>query len=302
MRITEIEDAGLRERLLSEWDAEANGAMPDATVGSRELVHWRCSRGHRWTARLDVRVGLGRGCPVCAGQRVSPGENDLSTVCPELAARWDRERNAPLTPDQVTAGSHRTVWWLCEKGHSYEAPVYIAGRMGCPCCSGKRPIPGETDLASTHPALAAEWDGGKNVSPPESFTAGSSKKVWWLCSKGHSYEAKIYSRAAGTGCPYCTNKKVLRGFNDLATTDPELTREWCRELNGSLTPEKVTRGSAKKVWWRCDEGHVWQTAVFARTREAATGCPICSGRRKTVKTPQPRRHGSIADNTLEVRI
>ena len=45
----------------------------------------------------------------------------LSDV-PELAKEWDFEKNKPdLTPDKVTVGSNRSVWWRCDKGHSWEA-------------------------------------------------------------------------------------------------------------------------------------------------------------------------------------
>ena len=38
---------------------------------------------------------------------------------PELLVEWDLERNAPLTPDDVTFASHKKVWWCCRNGHSW---------------------------------------------------------------------------------------------------------------------------------------------------------------------------------------
>ena len=86
-------------------------------------------------------------------------------------------------------------------------------------------------------------------------------------------------RTRGTnGCPYCGNKKVLAGFNDLASIEPEIAAEWHPELNGALTPEMVTAGSNRKVWWLCPEGHVWRTAISNRTNaKKRTGCPVCAG-------------------------
>ena len=61
-------------------------------------------------------------------------------------------------------------------------------------------------------------------------------------------------RTRGTnGCPYCGNKKVLAGFNDLASIEPEIAAEWHPTLNGALTPEMVTAGSNRKVWWLCPD-------------------------------------------------
>ena len=42
--------------------------------------------------------------------------------------------------------------------------------------------------------------------------------------------------------PYCAGRKVLAGFNDLATLAPEVACQWHTTLNGSLTPDMVTAG------------------------------------------------------------
>ncbi|MFU2400132.1 MAG: zinc-ribbon domain-containing protein [Clostridiales bacterium] len=50
-----------------------------------------------------------------------------------LLAKWDIERNLPLTPDDVTFGSHKRVWWTCPNGHSWQAMVYTRSEgTGCP--------------------------------------------------------------------------------------------------------------------------------------------------------------------------
>ena len=136
----------------------------------------------------------------------------------------------------------------------------------------------KTALILSYPALCQEWDGVKNLSlTPETVTAGSHKAVWWRCPRGHVWQAAPYSRITGAGCPYCANRKILPGFNDLATTHPALCKEWDDTRNGDLTPRMLSFGSNKKVWWRCPLGHVWQAAVFSRTRTRASGCPVCKG-------------------------
>ena len=84
----------------------------------------------------------------------------------------------------------------------------------------------------------------------------------------------------GDGCPYCANRKVLPGFNDLATLDPAVAKEWHPTLNGALTPEMVTVGSHRKVWWQCTCGHVWKAAIYPRTGKQRCGCPVCAGKTK----------------------
>ena len=180
---------------------------------------------------------------------------------PKVAALWHPTRNGDLTPAQIMPHTHKRYWWQCAKGHAWQVspPALIMGG-GCPYCAGKRAIPGETDLVTLRPDLAAQWDRERNGAlTPERVSPGSTKNVWWLCTLGHSYQSRVYSRAGGTGCPYCAGRKVLPGFNDLASTHPHLVQEWHGALNKALTPQCVTKGSHKNVWWQCREGHCHHT-------------------------------------------
>ena len=82
--------------------------------------------------------------------------------------------------------------------------------------------------------------------------------------------------------PYCGDRKVLKGHNDLRTTHPEIAREWNKERNGDLRPTDVIANSNKRVWWKCEEGHEWSGLIANRARrgEADPGCPYCSGRKR----------------------
>lgn len=66
---------------------------------------------------------------------------------------------------------------------------------------------GYNDLLTVNPGLAKEWDYEKNVNlRPESFLANSHEKVWWICNKGHEWEATINNRKNGRGCPICSRR------------------------------------------------------------------------------------------------
>ena len=94
----------------------------------------------------------------------------------------------------------------------------------------------------------------------------SNRKAWWKCPLGHSYSAVISSRALrGSDCPYCAGSKALAGFNDLAAKAPDVAAQWHPTLNGNLTPEMVTPGSHRRVWWQCPLGHTWKAFVYSRT-------------------------------------
>lgn len=216
--------------------------------------------------------------------RLVKGKNDFATLFPNLAKEWHSTRNNALKPDDILPGSGKEVWWLCPKGHPYLMVVNHRTKRGyaCPYCSGHRVLQGINDLATTNPELAAEWNYEKNVNiTPHDITAGSNKKVWWLCKEGHTYEQSIFKRNnRGYSCPYCSGHKVLKGFNDLATVNPHLAKEWHPTKNNNLTQFDVTAGSGKKVWWMCPLGHEYQATIHDRNSDN-TQCPICNAKSQT---------------------
>ena len=135
----------------------------------------------------------------------------------------------------------------------------------------------------SNPEIAKEWNYEKNGNlKPEHFAANSHKKVWWKCSKGHEWQATIKDRNNGNGCPYCSSKIVLKGFNDLQTVNPALAKEWNYERNNGLSPADVMPNSDKKVWWICSKGHEWQALIG--NRHKGNGCPQCAReKRKSAK-------------------
>ena len=137
-------------------------------------------------------------------------------------------------------------------------------------------LAGYNDLQTHNPKLAAEWDFTKNKKTPSQVRPFSTKKVWWLCAEGHSWFAAIAGRSVGNGCPVCSGRKILVGYNDLKSVNPTLADEWDYEANDK-TPEQVTAKSNYAAWWRCKKGHSWQTSVWQRYGEG-TNCPVCSGR------------------------
>ena len=198
----------------------------------------------------------------------------------DLLQQWHPTKNEPLTPKQITYGSKQKVWWLCQKGHPWQAAVYArtGTESGCPYCAGKKLWPGENDLATRRPDLAAQWHPTKNEGvTPSDVLVGSHYKAWWVCGKGHEWQAIVKSRVNGTGCPVCANRVLLTGENDLATVYPDLARQWHPTKNGTLTPRDVIAGSHRKVWWRCDQGHEWQATILSRA-SSGNGCPVCAGK------------------------
>ena len=201
--------------------------------------------------------------------------NSLAEVHPELISEWS-EKNLTLTPDDITFGSNKKVWWRSACGHEWQASVKARSNgEKCPICSGARVIAGINDLATLEPLLVKQWSKKNKIKPTE-VSIGSHKKVIWRCEKGHEWEAAVKSRTINkTDCPYCSNNKVLAGFNDLATFLPDIAAEWS-DRNYPTLPTQVTVFVNRKVWWKCkDCGREWNTLIS--TRSGGSKCPYCSG-------------------------
>lgn len=276
-----MKDFVINSDLINEWNWEKNnelGLYPDKlTLGSGKKVWWRCELGHEWFAEICSRSS-GRGCPYCSNKIILAGFNDLLTTHKELCNEWDYEKN-DILPTQVSAGSSKKVWWVCNLGHSYLMTIYdrTCSDNGCPYCAGKKILIGFNDLNTVNPKLASEWDYQKNGNlTPEMVTPSSGKVVWWKCNQGHEWQRRIASRNSGSGCPYCADYYIWPGYNDLVTTRPDLALEWDYEKNGDLLPTQISRGYGHKVWWKCKEkGHEWKSAPNSRDN-MGSGCPECS--------------------------
>jgi len=249
------------------WDPSTIGA------GNNKRFDWKCSKGHKWKASPNERFSKNRiyGCPTCSGHVIGVGFNDFKTTHPDLAAEaFD------FDPSTVSFGSGKKLKWKCKENHIFEATVSArtTGRVNCGICSGKIVLAGFNDLATIHPDLAKEANGWD----PTCFTPGSGTRLAWKCLSGHEWIAGINSRTSHkSGCPICVNQKVLIGFNDLATTHPEVAKE----ANG-WDSTTVVSGSNKRMAWKCSLGHDWQATINSRCGQYKTGCPICGNKKLLV--------------------
>lgn len=204
--------------------------------------------------------------------------DSLAITHPELIAEWS-EKNKLLTPDQVTHGSSKIVWWKCNLGHEWQASVKnrAANHTSCPYCSHNKVLKGFNDLATRFPKLAEEWSEKNMPLLPSQVTAFANRKAWWKCKKcGYEWNTLISIRSSGSGCPCCKGSVLVKGVNDLSTTQPKLAQEWSIR-NFPLTPDLVNEKSRKNVWWKCKEcGYEWKSVIQTRVRGSM--CPVCSNR------------------------
>ena len=182
-----------------------------------------------------------------------------------------------IDPRDVFINSATSYWWTCTNGHNFKASPNNRNKgSDCPYCSNHKVLIGFNDLETLHPKVLTKWNYEKNIGVlPNSVTPGSDKKVWWKCNCcGYEWYTSVNKMVVSKGCPVCIGKKVLPGYNDLATVAHHIAEEWNYEKNINIKPTSVTKNSNKKVWWKCKYGHEWQTSV--NNRSNGKGCPYCS--------------------------
>ena len=130
-------------------------------------------------------------------------------------------------------------------------------------------MPGiHSGLQTKFPTIASQafnWN-------PKTVTWGANSRKAWICEQNHKWNAIVSSRTrpdSGMGCPYCGHKKLLKGFNDLATTHPEIAMQ-----AKGWDPATVITDKKTKYLWICEKGHKWKTTIGER--KSGSNCPSCA--------------------------
>lgn len=225
------------------FDEEMNQcSASEVFVKSSKKYWWRCNNelNHKYQMKPLNKVRNNQSCPICSGQQLLTGFNDLQTKYPNIAKEWDYNLNKNK-PSDYTYGSGYKVWWKCDKcGESYQSPIniHIRGHK-CPYCSGQKVLSGKNDLATLFPDIAAEYS-ENNELPANKISAQTHKKVKWVCSHcGQEYLASPHHRTSNdkTGCPHCKRqskgecevKRILEKYNIVYKE-----QEWFDDLRSEL--------------------------------------------------------------------
>lgn len=285
--------AALFPDIAAEWHPTKNGGLEPHEVGptSSKKVWWKCDTGHEWQSEVRNRTASRAKCKQC---RLL--ENSLIVTQPKIAAEWHPNKNLPLTPEGITQGSQRQVWWRCQRGHEWKSRINdrIRGGGKCPKCPSEkqRQSARYKSITESAPDLASQWHPTLNLPlTPDEITPGSTKnKVWWVCSRNekHIWQATPGNRLKGRNCPHC-----FKGPS-LSDKFPGLAKEWHPSKNGGLQPTEVSFGSGKRVWWQCPNKHEFESTITNRTRKGPKQCPVCTGHTVTNETSLDFCHPEIA--------
>ena len=265
--------------LLDEWDNEKNKFSPkEIDFDSTKKVYWKCSiDGFSYLLSPNARTGhYESGCPMCANKVVVRGVNDLETLYPDIAKRWDNEKNGDKKPYMYSPRSDEKFCFICDKGHSFEASIkqLVLGKAMCNKCAKRKIVKVIIDIFTLYPKIKKEWDKEKNKDiDPYKLTKGSRKKVWLICSNGHSYQTTLVNRINNNRtCPYCLNLKPIEGKTDLKTLRKDLIKEYSDK--NSIDMSNLMLDSKKIVLWKCSKcGKEYKMSVTSKVK--GKKCPIC---------------------------
>ena len=177
------------------WDTKKNGPSDAVQTRSFRPAWWLCENGHAFQ-RSPRSMLSDSACPSCR----RPSTSSLAKARPGLVPLWNADKNPGLSPSTVDPTHAGNVWWRCLKGHDFQrSPLLMLRDSACPVCSVA-----SKSLAVTNPAVAAEWHLVRNGEVrPDQVDADHVMNAWWLCPKGHEYQATVRTRTRGRGCPTC---------------------------------------------------------------------------------------------------
>lgn len=151
-------------KISQEWDYEKNDPLTPNEVKycSTKIVWWKCNNGHSYKAQINSKTLMNSGCPFCSGAKVLKGFNDLLTTHPNYCDEWDYTKNI-IKPTEVSRGSKKKVWWICQKGHSYNQQISTKTNQnqGCPICQNSK---GEKEVERILTNLGIKYEKQKKYS------------------------------------------------------------------------------------------------------------------------------------------
>lgn len=199
-----------------------------------------CKKYYKYCKKCKHKNTLKNSICINCGYKFNKNSNSLAEEHPEILSKWDYNKNS-ISPYNITSGSHKRIWWICESGHSWQIAIddKVRYKINCPYCDNKKVLMGFNDFASHHQELCIEWDYDKNYFLPSEIVSNHYKtKIYWICNKcGYNWIATAHSRVCGKrGCPKCNQSKgekeisrILNKYN--INNKPQYIFEECKNIN-----------------------------------------------------------------------
>lgn len=138
--------------------------------------------------------------------------------------------------------SHNNILCRCKKcEHEWEAPPDSLKRgYGCHLCRIRYGLISQEEFLDRLSLVS------NNIKAIDQYI-GMTKKIRFQCGKGHIWSAEPHNVLRDSGCPFCTNKAVLIGYNDMWTTKPDIAKLLKNPEDGY----KYTKSSHSYTYFIC---------------------------------------------------
>ena len=258
--------------LIKEWASSNESTLYEYAPNSKYLATWCCPDcGTKWKAPIYIRVqGYGK-CPTCYGNKT------FKERYPELEQYYAKDNDLPFEKAVISDTTPRN--WICEHGHEFEDSFNNIHKRGfrCPYCESVKVLQGFNDFATLEPVISKDYDEEKNGN-----TAGdvliTNRPVYFKCKNGHSFKRPIIQHIKSNGkCPVCANKRIEKGINDLATTNPEIAT--LLSPNNERKADTLLPSFKLKVAWICPTCNGEYYAPVEDMVNGLAECPYCSNQK-----------------------
>ena len=168
--------------------------------------------------------------------------------------------------------------WMCERGHTWDAPASIISRGGwCPQCSKRTEKSERLKLLKE----IAKEKGGKCLSDEY---VNNRTKLEWQCAQNHLWKAAPFSIYNNhQWCPVCGRERMAEKRRDDISKYQKIAR-----TRGGLLLSKAYVNSLTPLQWQCRNGHQWLATPGSIFQ--GTWCPVCG-----IKKAGEKRRASIQE-------
>lgn len=292
--------------LLQEWDYEENNKLSiyptHITAGSGIKIHWMCNVcGFKWLASMYSRKE-GSGCPQCTKEAKTSfseqaifyyirrhfldtingykdeniSEIDIFIPSLNIGIEYDGERWHSSKSSKIRDGNKDNV--LKDKGITL---IRI------------KEMKKEQKYSNAYVKDNIIYHDHRNKKNLNKVIQTLLSRFLGIVDKTVNVELNRILIME----QYISTKKK----NSLAVNYPDIAKEWNYEKNGKLKPEFISYGSEKKVWWKCEKGHNYESTVNNRT--SGHGCPYCKGKKvlegfNDLNTIMPELAEKINNNSI----
>ncbi len=269
----------LRPDIAQDWHPTKNGTLTpkDVIAGGGTKVWWRCKHSHDWQATVGTRVHNGTGCSKCALQtsRVEIAVyTEIKALFPNVS--W-REKIGKyecdiFLPDKKIGVEIDGVYWHKPKAHvdaikqklfeEKGIQLFRLREEGLPLLSAR-----DISFKSSNNMFPVISNLINQIIKFADLSNAERENLQHYIDSGSLLNKKLYRKIIShlPAPPYELS---------FAAKKPELAREWAYDLNAPLSPEHFRPAANKNVWWRCEQGHTWETSLNNRSCQN-TDCPHC---------------------------